>query len=59
MSNYRGTAIHPITKRRQEADWLDNYFGRREYGVRFVGEETVYRAKELPRRGADRDGEPE
>lgn len=45
MSSFHGTAIHPVTKRPTRCMWLDDYFGRRRYGVRFEGEEYVYEAK--------------
>ena len=35
MSNYRAPAFHPVTGKVEEADWLDNHFGHRIYGVRF------------------------
>ena len=35
MSNYRGVAKHPETGVMEIVDWLDDYFGRRRYGVRF------------------------
>lgn len=42
MSNYRATAIHPVTGKNEYADFLDNYFGHHIYGVRFAGEDRVY-----------------
>lgn len=42
MSNYRATAIHPVTGENTIADFLDNYFGHHRYGVQFAGEEKVY-----------------
>jgi len=35
MSNYRDTAINPDTGKTEEADFLDGYYGRHRYGVRF------------------------
>jgi hypothetical protein len=35
MSSYRAEARHPITGKIEQADYLDDYFGPREYGVRF------------------------
>lgn len=36
MSNYRALAIHPITGKAEQADFLDDYFGRHRYGIRFA-----------------------
>lgn len=35
MSNYLKQTKHPITGKWEEAEWLDNKFGQRNYGVRF------------------------
>lgn len=35
MSNYSKPALHPETDKWYVAEFLDDYFGRREYGVRF------------------------
>ena len=35
MSNFYGAAIHPKTGEVQNVIWLDNYFGRHIYGVKF------------------------
>lgn len=35
MSNYIAPAIHPRTKEVEQAEWLDNHYGRHRYGVRF------------------------
>lgn len=42
MSNYRAPAFNPVTKRVENADYIDNYFGRHDYGVRF-DDGKVYR----------------
>lgn len=42
MSNYHGLARHPQTGKPRVAYFLDGYFGKHKYGVRFVGEETVF-----------------
>ena len=43
MSNYHALARHPITGEIRVADWLDDSFGHHIYGVRFPGDETIYR----------------
>ena len=43
MSNHRDKAINPRTGQVEDADFLDNHFGRWRYGIRFVGEAHVYR----------------
>lgn len=35
MSNYRAPAFNPVTKRVENADFIDSYLGEHEYGVRF------------------------
>ncbi len=37
---------HPMTSEVRSAMWIDDYFGRHQYGVRFGGEDTVYRGDE-------------
>lgn len=49
MSSYYDTAIHPVTGQPTRCMYLDNYFGRHRYGVRFEGEEHVYPATEVRR----------
>jgi hypothetical protein len=43
VSNYTRRTRHPVTGEFQDADWLDNYFGRWAYGVRFP-DGRVFRA---------------
>jgi len=58
MSNFRRVAINPGTGEAQEAEFLDDYFGRHEYGVRFPGSPHVYRATEiLPDEDSEGDDE--
>lgn len=40
MSNYEATAVNPSTGKREKADFMDNYFGRHRYGIRFKDGET-------------------
>jgi len=47
VSNFRRVAINPGTGEAQEAEFLDDYFGRHEYGVRFPGSPHVYRADDI------------
>ena len=42
MSNFRGMAVHPETLIEQEADWLDDYFAPRQYGIQFEGGGRIY-----------------
>jgi hypothetical protein len=49
VSSFFADTLHPVTRERKRAMWLDDYFGRRRYGVRFEGEDHVYRPEELPR----------
>lgn len=47
MSNFTRTAWHPREKVARAAHWLDDYFGRHEYGVSFDGDDHVYRPHEV------------
>ena len=35
MSNFKSKAINPITKKIEEATFLDDYYGEHKYGVKF------------------------
>ena len=35
MSSYSRQTKHPKTGKWEKAEWLDDYFGRHHYGVRF------------------------
>ena len=37
MSNYTRAAYHPKEKVVRAANWLDDHFGKHEYGVSFPG----------------------
>ncbi len=42
MSNYKGKAINPKTKKIEDAIFLDDYFGGHKYGVQFMdGKDAV------------------
>lgn len=47
MSNYTTKAIHPQTGRMSECYMLDDYFGRRKYGVQFMPNGMVWRESEV------------
>lgn len=36
MSNFSKMTVHPETKKLEMADWMDDYFGRHHYGVKFA-----------------------
>jgi hypothetical protein len=40
MSNYRAPAFNPNTRRVEDADFLDDYFGRYVFGIRFADGHT-------------------
>ncbi len=46
MSNYLSTNVNPKTGKKEKTEWLDDYFGRHKYGVRFADGE-VYRPEDL------------
>lgn len=47
MSSYQKTTVHPITGAQERAEWLDDYFGQHNYGVRFPSDGKVFRADEF------------
>jgi hypothetical protein len=42
MSSYHRSTKHPVTGEWQEAFWIDDYYGKHVYGVRFPNDEKVY-----------------
>lgn len=46
MSSYIKPTINPDTHEVEKAEWLDDYFGSHNYGVRFPSTGIVYRADE-------------
>jgi hypothetical protein len=46
MSNFIKSAYHPKERVVRAAHYLDDYFGKHEYGVRFEGDDHVYRPEE-------------
>lgn len=46
MSSYQQVTKHPDTGVMEMADWLDDYFGRHRYGVRFA-DGKVFRAEQI------------
>lgn len=47
MSNFTATAIHPVTGEIAMCDYLDDYYGRHKYGVRFPNGD-IYPEEECP-----------
>lgn len=43
MSSFLKSTVNPDTHEIEMAEWLDNYFGERKYGVRFPSTGIVYR----------------
>lgn len=46
MSSYKRLTQHPETHEAEHAEWLDDYFGNHNYGVRFPSDGQVFRADE-------------
>lgn len=42
MTNFLRRTKHPKTGQMEEAEWIDDYYGRHVYGVRFPGSDVVY-----------------
>ena len=47
MSSYKGKARDPADGKIKDAWWIDDYFGRHQYGVKFVEDGRAYRPKEV------------
>lgn len=47
MSSYQKQTVHPETGIAERAEWLDDYFGHYNYGVRFPSDGKVFRADEF------------
>ncbi len=48
MSSYTAPAIHPRTRKIEQAEYLDDYYGRHRYGVRF-SDGTVWPIDQIDR----------
>ena len=46
MSSFNSKAINPITKKEEDAEFLDDYYGSHKYGVRF-SDGRVYPREEI------------
>lgn len=42
MSHFTKPTLHPVTGKLEIAEWLDDYFGRHQYGVRFADGSVVH-----------------
>lgn len=47
MSSYQRKTQHPTELHFENAEWLDDYFGQHNYGVRFPSDGKVFRADEF------------
>lgn len=47
MSNFTNAAYHPPSKTIRSALFLDDYFGKHEYGVKFPDDDHVYPVDEV------------
>jgi hypothetical protein len=56
VSDYPGKAVDPKTGHVESVMYLDNYYGRHRYGVRFP-DGNVYPEHEIEHRGPERDGQ--
>ena len=46
MSNYTQPTKHPETGEILDAEWIDDYFGRHKYGVRFP-DGKIFHARQI------------
>ncbi len=46
MSNFKALLVNPETGKREEAEFLDNYFGRNKYGIKFK-DGKIYKEDEI------------
>lgn len=47
MSSYTKATVNPDTHEIEQAEWLDNYFGQHNYGVRFPSTGVIYKADDF------------
>jgi hypothetical protein len=47
VSSYKDKAWNPKTNKIEDAVWLDDYFGRHQYGVKFAGDDKYYKPNEV------------
>ncbi len=47
MSSFKRITRHPVTDLLKIAEWLDDYFGLHEYGVKFEGDPKIYREEDI------------
>lgn len=47
MSNYSRSAWNPKERVVRAAMWMDDYFGKHQYGVAFEGDPAVYKPEEV------------
>lgn len=47
MSNYSSPAYNPKENVIRDALWLDDHFGRHNYGVMFAGDPAVYTPEQV------------
>lgn len=47
MSNFIAAAYHPLTNTVRAAAFMDDYFGHYIYGIKFEGDDKVYRTEEI------------
>ena len=50
MSNYTAPTFHPDTGKLEQAAWMNDYYGRHQYGVRFP-DGSIHRAQECEQVG--------
>lgn len=47
MSHFYADAIHPETGETRRALFMDGYFGGHRYGIKFDGEERIWREEDV------------
>lgn len=47
MTDFQKLTFHPLKHKMRNALWMSNYFGASLWGIRFMGEEKVYRVHEI------------
>lgn len=47
MSSFYKAAYHPPTKSIRRAFYMDDYFGHRQFGIIFEGDEEIYTPDEV------------
>jgi len=58
MSTFIAKTKHPETGKWEWAEWIDNHFGRHQYGVLFLNDENVYDPRDTTLKTKETEEQP-